>query len=98
MSHIGKEAPYHPNAVERERESKDALLHQKRRITREWAALNRLRKRYAAADAQHAADNTRLSDEYQHVARAFNHLQHQSRRCKAANRARFEQVLLFAWG
>ena len=50
--------------MERERESKDALMQQKRRITRQWAALNRLRKRYAALDARCAADNVRLGDEY----------------------------------
>ncbi|KAI3426074.1 hypothetical protein D9Q98_008042 [Chlorella vulgaris] len=78
--------------VERERESNDALLQQKRRITRQWAALNRLRKRHAAADARCAADNVRLSDEYQQVARAFNHLQSKFRRFKAADLSRFEQV------
>lgn len=78
--------------MEREKESKDALLLQKRRITSEWAALNRLRKRFAMANKQHAADNARLSDEFQHVVRAFNHLQCQSGHRKAANRARFEQV------
>jgi hypothetical protein len=78
--------------VERERESNDALLQQKRRITRQWAALNRLRKRHAAADAHCAADNVRLSDEYQQVARAFNHLQSKFRYFKAADLSRFEQV------
>ena len=82
----------HAAAVERERESKDARLQQKRRITRQWAALNRLRKRYAALDARCAADNARLGDEYTQVARAFNHLQSKFRRFKAADLARFEQV------
>ena len=50
-------------------------MQQKRRITRQWEVLNRLRKRHAAAEARAAADNARLSDEYQHVTRAFNHLQ-----------------------
>ncbi|KAL4436661.1 hypothetical protein ABPG75_003800 [Micractinium tetrahymenae] len=78
--------------VERERESKEALMQQKRRITRQWEVLNRLRKRHAAAEARAAAENARLSDEYQHVTRAFNHLQSKFRHFKAADLARFERV------
>ena len=120
--------------MEREKESKEALLHQKRRITRQWEVLARLKKRcaarlqqrwacakpgpadlaagspfaprsthaqhasargpcrYAAADARAAADNARLSDEYQGVTRAFAHLQRKVRHFKAADLARFEQV------
>lgn len=38
-------APPARRAVEREKESKEALLHQKRRITRQWEVLARLKKR-----------------------------------------------------
>lgn len=67
-------------------------MQQKRRITRQWEALNRLRKRHAAAEARAAADNARLGDEYRHVTRAFNHLQSKFRHFKAADLARFERV------
>ncbi len=35
-------------AVEREKESKEALTQQKRKITRQWEVLNRLKKRWVA--------------------------------------------------
>ncbi len=79
-------------AVERERECKEALLQQKRRITRQWEALSRLRKRHAAAEARAGVENARLSDEYRHVTAAFNHLQSKFRHFKAADLARFERV------
>ncbi|PRW34068.1 Dynein regulatory complex 1 isoform C [Chlorella sorokiniana] len=86
-------------AVEREKESKEALVQQKRKITRQWEVLNRLKKRYAALDARAAADNSRLSDEYQAraaayyaVTRAFNQLQSKFRHFKAVDLARLEQV------
>jgi hypothetical protein len=78
--------------VERERESKDALAQQKRKVTRQWEVLARLKKRHAAADARAAADNARLSDDYQAVARAFNHLQSKFRHFKAADLARFDKA------
>ncbi|KAL4435227.1 hypothetical protein ABPG77_001909 [Micractinium sp. CCAP 211/92] len=82
----------HRVLVERERECKEALLQQKRRITRQWEALSRLRKRHAAAEARAGVENARLSDEYRHVTAAFNHLQSKFRHFKAADLARFERV------
>ena len=79
-------------AVERESESKDALTQQKRKITRQWEVLARLKQRHAAGDARAAADNARLSEEYQAVARAFNHLQSKFQHFKAADLARFDKA------
>lgn len=67
-------------------------MQQKRKITRQWEVLNRLRKRHVAAESRAAAENARLSDEYQNVTRAFNHLQSKFRHFKAADLIRFEKV------
>ena len=78
--------------AERERESQEALRQQKRRITRQWEVLNRLRARHAAAEARAGAEGGRLGAEYAGVARAFSHLQGKFRHFKAADLARFQRA------
>ena len=81
-----------PFTAERERESKEALAQQKRKVTRQWEVLARVKKRHEALEGRAAADNAQLSDEYMRVTRAFAHLQAKYRHFKAADLAKFEQV------
>eukprot|EP00887_Chlorella_sp_A99_P007534 scaffold2.g7534.t1 len=78
--------------LERERENKEALLQQKRKVNRQWEVLARLKKQFAEADRQCAGDNARLTDEYQHLTQAFTHLRTKYLHFKAADLRKFGQA------
>lgn len=78
--------------MEQERENKAALLQQKRKVNRHWEVLAKLKKRYSDLDRRFVQANARLTDEYQHVTQAFNHLQSKYLHFKAADHQKFEQA------
>ena len=78
--------------MEREHESKEAVAQQKRRVTRQWEVLARVKQRHAVLERRAAAENTQLAEEFLGVTRAYAHLQAKCRHFKAADAAKFEQV------
>ncbi|GAB4823123.1 hypothetical protein N2152v2_010169 [Parachlorella kessleri] len=77
---------------ERERENKEALQQQKRKITHQWEVLSKIKKRFAVLDKRFMEENLRLADEYQRVTRAFNVQQSKYRHFKATDLLRLSKI------